>query len=225
MRNFSNRNSRFFCILFFVVVAICFCSCKSKLEYFNYVSELRSNIFLAQNEDFSLRIYAVEKENPYAPDGIKKETSHRTEVYLVAPSGEKNCELSFSVDGKNYGGEMSFDNVRAEYYYSCTLDISALTELPCEITYGESQLTLTAHSVKTPSVISPYNLLQTLIQTETELFSSLTDKYGFAGEIYIRLLYEDSPYYYVGVMDRNGNAHAFLINAQTGKILAKRQAD
>ena len=189
------------------------------------MSELRSNIFLAQNEDFSLRIYAVEKENPYVPDGIKKETSCRTEVYLIAPSGEKNCELSFSVDGKTYGGEMSFDNVRAEYYYSCTLDISALTELPCEITYGESKVSLTASSVKTPSVISPYYVLQTLIQTEPELFSSLTDKYGFAGEIYIRLLYEDSPYYYVGVMDRNGNSHAFLINAQTGKILAKRQAN
>lgn len=223
MRNFFNQKSRFFCILFFVVIAICFYSCKSKLEYFDYVSELRSNIFLAHNEDFFLRIYAAEKETPYLPDGIKKETSCRTEVYLVAPSGEKNCELSFSVNGKTYGGEMSFDNVRAEYYYSCTLDVSNLTELLCSITYGDSKVELTAKSVKTPNVLSPYSVLQNVIQAEPELFSSLTDKYGFAGEIYIRLLYEDSPYYYIGVMDRNENSHAFLINAQTGKILAKRQ--
>ena len=50
----------------------------------------------------------------------------------------------------------------------------------------------------------------------------MTDKYGFSGEIYLRLIYEDSPYYYVGIIERNGTVHAFLINAQTGKILAKR---
>ena len=52
---------------------------------------------------------------------------------------------------------------------------------------------------------------------------SMTDKYGFTGEIYIRLIYEDAPYYYVGIIDRNGTINAFLLNATSGKILAKRQ--
>ena len=52
----------------------------------------------------------------------------------------------------------------------------------------------------------------------------MTDKYGFTGEIYLRLIYEETAYYYVGIIDRNGNIYAFLVNAQTGKILAKRQS-
>ena len=52
----------------------------------------------------------------------------------------------------------------------------------------------------------------------------MTDKYGFAGEIYIRLLYEEAPYYYVGIIDRSGGCNAFLMNAETGKILARRQS-
>ena len=51
----------------------------------------------------------------------------------------------------------------------------------------------------------------------------MTDKYGFSGEIYLRLIYEDSPYYYVGVINRNSEVNAFLLNAETGKILAKRK--
>ena len=74
----------------------------------------------------------------------------------------------------------------------------------------------------TADVLTPEAALSNLVAEENALFSSLTDKYGFAGEIYIRLIYEDSPYYYVGVIDRNENIRAFLINAKTGKILAKR---
>ena len=66
-------------------------------------------------------------------------------------------------------------------------------------------------------------ILQNLQKTESELFSSLTDEYGFAGEIYIRLIFEERPYYYLGVIDRNGKITAFLLSAETGKILAKRQ--
>lgn len=223
MKIFPRLKSRLTCLLFLPIVLFSLCACKSKVEYFDYVSELRSNIFLARNEDFSLRAYAVEKETPYSPDGIKRETSKRTEIFLIAPSGDRDCELYFTIDAQPYGGDMSFDNVRAEYYFSCTLDVSALTAITFEIHYGESVLELTANSVKTSTTLSPNDALRALMKNENELFASLTDKYGFVGEIYIRLLYEEAPYYYIGVMDRNGKSYAFLLNATSGELLAKRQ--
>ena len=117
---------------------------------------------------------------------------------------------------------MSFDNVKTEYYFSCTLDISKASELPCRIEYGDTTLEMNALSVCTEDTLTPQNILKNLQTEEAELFASLTDEYGFAGEIYIRLIYEESPYYYVGIIDRNGQIHAFLLNATTGKILAKR---
>lgn len=205
-------------------MSVClFCSCEKPVNYFDYVSELRNNIFLAETEDFSLRIYSVTKETPYATDGVPQETSARTEIYLVAPDGSEDCRISFTVDGKEYGGDMSFDNVKTEYSFSCTLDISEQTEIPCAITYGETALELAARSVINETTLTPQTVLDGLRETESELFASMTDKYGFSGEIYIRLIFEDSPYYYVGVIDREGAIHAFLINAQTGKILARRE--
>lgn len=208
-----------------VLFALCvglFTSCRKEIDYMDYVSELRSNVFLAHEQDFSLRIYAVSKETPYVTDGIPKERSTRVEAYLVAPEGNKTCKISFTFDGEEYGGEMSFDNVKTEYYFSCSLDIAKATELPCRIEYGDTTLEMNALSVRTGDTLLPENILKNLQTEESELFASLTDEYGFAGEIYIRLIYEDSPYYYVGIIDRNGQIHAFLLNATTGKIVAKR---
>jgi hypothetical protein len=231
MNAFFKPNTRFsrpkiLIRLVFICIAL-FCAftlfgCKKSVSYADYVSEYRSNIFLAKTDTLSLRVYSVNKETPYAADGVPQETSPRTEVYLVAPEGDKICTLFFTVGGKEYGGEMSYDNVKAEYFYACSLDVSKVETLPCRIEYGKQSLELNALSIRQENTLSAQEILNKLKTVEGELFESLTDKYGFAGEIYIRLIYEENPYYYVGIIDRNGNIHAFLLNAQTGKILAKR---
>ncbi len=220
----KNRILQSLCLCFAFLFLGCFSACKKSVDYEKYISELRSNIFLAKTEDFSLRIFSVRKEIPYVADGIPQESTERTEVYLTARDGSKPCHVTFDINGVTYGGDMSFDNVKTEYYFSCTLDTSAESELACHIRYGEEELTLTALSVKTADTLSPQQVLKNLQGAEAELFTSLTDKYGFAGEIYLRLLFEDVAYYYVGVIDRKGEVTAFLINATTGKILAKRKA-
>ena len=213
-----------FPVLFLFCTICLFSSCKKEIDYFNYVSELRNNIFLAQTDEYSLRVYSVIKESPYAADGIPRETSARTEIYLTAPSGDKTYELTFTVNGETYGGELSYDNVRGEYYYSRTLDISKLTELDCTLICDTTQTQIKATSVLDPNTLSPQTILSGLVKTEAQLFNDMTDDYGFTGEIYIRLIYEDAPYYYVGVINRSGCTNAFLLNAYTGKILAKRQS-
>lgn len=214
----------FYTIAVFVLLSTLFLStgCKKELDYTVYISELRSNVFLANTEEFTLRVYAVHKETPYVPDGIPRERTHRVEARFTAPSGDKTCRFYFTHDGQESGGEMHYDNVKAEYYYSCSLDISALSTLPCRIEYGEKTLTLNVPSVKRKDTLSATQIIKKLQVEESELFASMTDKYGFTGEIYVRLIYEESPYYYVGIINRNGGVHAFLLNAQSGKILAKR---
>ena len=109
--------------LFFALVFVfpfSACSKQKTVDYFDCVSELRSNILLAETDEFTLRVYAVTKEYPYAADGVANDTTTRAEFYLFAPSGDKECSLSFRVDGENYGGDMPYDSVKAEYYYSCS---------------------------------------------------------------------------------------------------------
>ena len=211
-------------------VTLCFCAllslsaCNEELDYFEYASEVRSNLLLAQTDEFYLRVFSVEKEQPYLADGIKRETSSRTEIRLNTPTGDKECSVSFSVDGNGYGGDMSFDIVKAEYYYSCTLDTASLSTLACTVTYWEKTVVLEAQSVLTEHTLSPREALQKLYDSQTGVFTALTDEYGFAGEIQLRLIYEAQAYYYIGVIDRNGRTTAYLMNGETGKILAKRES-
>lgn len=213
-----------FLLPFFIACLLCLASCQQKIDYFQYVSELRSNIFLAKNENFSLRIYSVQKESPYAADGIPQETYHRTEIYLLADAADQPIHISFPVGQERIQGDMSYDNVKGEYYIYFPIDVSAFSVLECDIEYQNTVTPLQAISVVQKDTLSCKAVLNALIQTEKNLFTSMTDKYGFTGEIYLRLIYEDSPYYYIGIIERNGTIHAFLLHAQTGKILAKRES-
>ena len=198
-------------------------ACGKTIDYFDYVSELRSNILLAEQEDFSLRVYATEKESPYTADGVKRAVSPRAEIYLTGPVVTESCDISFIYDGKEYGGDMSFDNVKLEYFYSCTLDISAASSISFKITIEETSLEMTATTVCTDNMLSPKEVVEKIQAAESEKFKSLTDSKGFAGEIYLRLNYEDAPYYYIGIIDREGTIFALLVDSESGKILAKRE--
>ena len=164
-QNFSQAKKRLFALLALLLCLLCLCSlsaCKKETDYFLYVSELRENVFVAKTETFSLRVHAVQKETPYETDGIARETSMRTEIYLTAPSGDKTCTISFAISEHEYGGEMSYDNVKAEYYYSCSLDVSSLKEISFDLEYGEEKIALCAKSVKTERTLTPRAVLQTL---------------------------------------------------------------
>lgn len=212
-------------VVFFLCLAcvILLSACAKPIDYFSYVSELRNNVFLYEDDVLSLRVYSITRESPYLSDGIVGEQTTRTEIRLLAPQSEHAYHVFFNVNGEEYGGEASFDNVKTEHYYACPIDVSTQTQLQIRITCGETTYTCTVKSVLGSDTLTPKQLLQTLIAAETQLFQDMTDKFGFAGEIYMRLLFEDTPYYYVGVTDRNGKTTAFLMNATTGKILAKRQ--
>ena len=210
------------CLLLLFLLLTSAYACEKSVDYFTYVSELRNNIFLAEKDGFSLRIYSVVKESPYAADGIVRETSARTEIYLLTPDNTQNYNLQVHMDGKAYGGELSYDNVKSEYYLFFTLNIATQTEIRCTLTYQNTQVEFAAKSVLNADMVAPNTILKAVYVYDTALFESMTDKYGFKGEIHLRLLYEDAPYYYVGIINRDGEIYAFLVNATTGKVLAKR---
>lgn len=198
-------------------------SCSKTIDYYDYVSELRSNLLVGSKNNLSLCVFAVEKENPYVADGIKRETTHRAEIYLTAPTGVDSYDISFTYGGKEYGGDMSFDNVKLEYFYSCSLDLSAATEISFTVSFDENTAELTAASVRRETTLTPREVLNKIQTSESEIFKSMTDRNGFAGEIYLRLIYEENPYYYVGIIDREGKILALLVDSEDGKILAKRE--
>ena len=198
-------------------------SCNKPLDLTEYVSEYRSNVFIHNDKDFSVKARSVEKEYPYVADGYKGELTHRTEIVITLPKGVEACSVRFSVDGKEYGGDASYDNVKQQFYFSCGANVSALHTLPLALTFCEEEKQLSLPSVR-GNELTLQKAIDAVFSQEKELLKSLQNGKDFLGEIYVRLLYEDAPYFYVGVVDRNGNTTAFLLDGKSGKILAKRSS-
>ena len=233
-KNFRAPKKAFRILWFSVGVVILFCfsvtffaplvKATKALDYFDYVSELRSNILTATQKDYSLRVYAIEREYPYIADGVRRESTSYTEIRFNAPSGDRTCRLTFSASGKNFNGEAAYDNVKCEYFYSCSADLTNADSLTVQITYGDESFALTALTVKKSNTLSPRQVLNKLQENEKETFALLTEDNAFIGEIYLRLICEDEPYYYVGLITKDGKIRAYLLTADTGKVLAKRES-
>lgn len=212
----------FLCI-FLSVFTFLFSGCTKTPDYYSYVSEHRKNLLLCSLDDYKLKIYATEKEYPYHADGVKRPTSTVAEFFFYAPSGENSYLLSFYYDGKPYGGEFSYDSVKRHYYFSCPTDLSTAKSLAVEISCGEEKLSLNAATVLLETTLSGKAVLERVVLKENALFSSLTEKREFLGEIFLRVLHEENVYYYVGVATKEGKIYAFLVDGESGEIIAKRQ--
>lgn len=221
-RRFSPRSGKKAALLLLPATIFALSACSGKTDPFDNVSELRSNILIGNYNNLYLRAYASERETPYAADGYARERTPLAEVRLSAPAGLE-YDLSFTYAGKEYGGDMSFDNVKAEFYYSCTLDLSEASEIAFTVRWEDGTADITATTVRTAETLRPEEVLEKVRRAESEKFSSLTDRHGFSGEIYLRLLYEDAPYYYVGIIDRDGGILALLVDATKGTVLARRE--
>ena len=61
-----------------------------------------------------------------------------------------------------------------------------------------------------------------VIEHDRKLFEGLTENRLFLGEIYVRLLYDEGCYYYVGVCDKSKHVTAYLIDGEHGKVIATK---
>lgn len=197
------------------------CGCQKSVDYCSYISEKRTDIYLYSNDGLEIKIYLSEKENPYNADGIKGEMTTLTEVFVKFPKNPE--EVNITVGGTE--NEMSYRAVENEYYLSlssCGISgESATVTLSCD---GQSN-SYTAMNVKYDGVMTCENAVKCVMEHNPDLFTSLTENRIFKGEIYVRLLYDEGCYYYVGVCDRDKNIDAYLVDGVRGKIIANKQTN
>ena len=213
---------KFFILTLAVCLAACLTSgCKRQPDYFDYVSEKRTNIYLYSDDGLEIKIYLSQRESPYSSDGIKGEISALTEIYVSLPKNEQNVYVSVS----GLEGQMNYKAVENCYYLSSSSSSISGDSTQVTLTVGEESKTYSAVSVLYDGVITCEQALQCVIERDGQLFEELTENKVFCGEIYVRLLYDDGCYYYVGVCDRNSKISAYLVDGVRGKIIATKQLE
>ncbi len=209
------------CATVAVTSAAAFGSCTKEIDYYDYVSEARESVYIYEDDDISVKIYSGRRESPYNADGICGEISPFTEIYVeLAAQSEK-----VSVSAAGISGEMTYLTVKGCYYLSAGVGITPAESVPLTVTAGENTKEYTATSVLYSGIIDSRGALECVRQYKSGLFESLTENDFFAGEIHIRLLYDEACYYFVGIYDREGNLTACLADGATGKIIAERSLE
>ncbi|MCD8308986.1 MAG: hypothetical protein LUD19_03945 [Clostridia bacterium] len=150
-------------------------------------------------------------------DGVKGEINGIAEIYATFKT--QYDEVYIDVNG--LGGEMSYMTVKNCWYISFSCSGFGKDTLAAELTLNGNEREYTLVSVLSDGVMSGQSALSCVIEYDGDAFTSLTENGIFCGEIYIRLLYDDKCYYYVGVCDRSGNIKAYLTDGETGRVIAE----
>ena len=201
-------------------------ACGGGYNYAAHLSEVRSDIFCAETEEFSVTLNCVSREYPYAADGVASPMQKLVEI-SVSPAENTAEEYSVYVLGENgeqiLGGEASFRNFAGDWYFSESVEVFPEASVTLRISWGETVRELVATSVKNEATLAPEDALGCAVDAERELVDRLTEDGVFRGEFYVRLLRRDKNYYYVGILDRAGGVLSLLLDGETGEVLARRE--
>ena len=197
------------------------CSCSKSIDYSAFVSENRHDVYIYQDDGVSLKIYLSDKETPYNADGVKGEMTSVCEVYYYCENTPSEVEM----DLNGFGGEMNYLAVSRSFYLSFSCDKSFGAKATVNLIIDGKQTTIDANNVKEDGTIDASTALKCVTEYDGEQFSSLTEGKNFRGEIGVRLLFDEGCYYYVGVIDRDGNTHAYLLDATDGRIISEREIE
>lgn len=214
------RKSKFVLIFTAALAAVllCFTGCGRGVDYTKYISEKRSEVYLYEDDAVSVKIQCSEKEQPFAADGYRGDISPLVEIFVKLPKNPE--ELEVSVEG--HGGEMNYQAVGKRFELSFSAKAFKKDGVDVTLTYGGESKTYTALSVKYAGVMSCEDAVKCVVEHDRALFEGMTKNGLFDGEIFVRLLFDEGCYYYVGICDKTLHITAFLIDGESGKILATK---
>lgn len=199
-------------------------ACNSKPDYLSYVSELRKDVFIGEQDNFCVVVYAGSKESPATFDGIKQDTLLCLGFKIIQKE-EVGSQLTvkFTVGDKQYSAPLTFNPVKSTLF--CDVEVAALPEksLAVEICYGESSTVVNTTSQLNENTVSYTKALESAASKGEAFLKEHTQKGVLKAEIVIRLLCENGKnYYYVGFICDKGLKKAYLIDGVTGEVIAEK---
>ncbi|MBO5046510.1 MAG: hypothetical protein J6C93_06530 [Clostridia bacterium] len=192
-------------------------------DFSSRISEARSDLFYAQTDEFSVTFSCVTREQPHLSDGIVGEKQSLVEISLRDFSSADGYRIFFSYGETEGGGETSFHTVKNEYYYEQSVKEFPTSTVDLRIECGEHVREITATSVKNENTLSIEGALEKMLEQRDEALIPFTEDGELHAEFYVRLLRREKNYYYVAIVGKNGNTHSFLLDGESGEILAERE--
>lgn len=184
----------------------------------DYISEIRYDTFAYSDDNLSIKANFIEREQPLKCDGIKGEMQKTVEVEIAFANNPEKVDLAFL----DKSGEMSYQSVENKFVFSCSQEKIDAKNFEITLNYSDKSDTYTLISVIDANILTPNAALDCVREFDAGTIDRLIDGNSFLGEIYVRLIFDEECFYYVGICDRSGNITAYLLNAETGRVIATK---
>ena len=202
-------------------------ACSGKFDYSEYLSENRTDTFVAEIEGGKLTADTGTRENPYKVDGTSCEKEQFTVITFTPDTfipGKKYGYIAV-IDWVEHSGDMVMHPF-GDSYSADIKDKSDASEIPFKIVDGETVIETTLKSVMTEDMIDAERALTVGREALQEAFDSHTEGKTLKGELYVRIVFnpvteEGGYYWYVALCAEK--TYAVLIDPKTEAIIAKRE--
>lgn len=217
-------------IIVFILCSIsvlCLFSCKDSVKKYNAnISELRTNMYAAENESMKASAITGRRENPYLLDGQSNEKLDFTVITVTPTSYVASNKYTYSVtlDGKEYKGEF----LPHPFAPSLSTDIPLKTvanEIDIIVDCSGTAQTLKLISKISADTISADKALTIALNKLKPQLKEFQVSGKLNAEIYVRLT--DNPidatggyFWYVAFINETQTTYAVLLNSTTGEVAA-----
>ena len=198
-----------FCGLFF--------SCQKHSDLSKYIVNLQSDIFYGENGDIKLKggySYCLEQgEKVY----------FLTFKLLEKEMDNASYSISFMLD-KEYSSTFSLSPVTNSLTTKVEILPFSQKEFTVSVFVGSERYDINMLSLLPSSVVSPVDAVNSLLDSQPELINLYKNENGgYDLSIEVRIIVKnEKAFYYVGLIDKNKQLKALLIDGQTKEVLAIR---
>ena len=223
------KKVRFFALFLCLISSIpfvVFSGCSKTNPLYDYVSELRLNLYQGSCEDFTLKAGYGFRENPYHNDGeVSKKVYQLTFRLLNKDIDDITYTLKLNFNSQTYSGTFALDPISNAVTTKIEVENFNLNEFTVTLSYGGTEKEIIMTSLLPQGTITYQTALDKLHRNETALINAFTDQNGkFTAEIYMRIIVkEQKPYWYIGFANGNDRLKAMLMDGFTGELLAVRE--
>ncbi len=216
---------KFAFVLSFILCLTFLFGCHGKPNLIENLSELRTEVFYGESQNYKLKASYGFKENPFINDGKVGNTEYALEFRLLEKTDDATYSLSFPLNGTTVNANFSKNPVSHVLYAKVQAENFKEKEFSVTVSCGGNQETITLKSLLAENTVSFEQALSSLYNNQKDYIDSIYDQNGnFNAEIYLRVLVKDQkPYWYVGIARGNNDLKALLIDGLDGKILAIRE--
>ena len=203
-----------------------FSACDKESDLLGKVSELKSDAFYGESQNYKIKAGYGFSETPTENDGKVNATVYALSFKLL----EKETDNATYVLSLDYGGN-TFKSVFALNPVSnalcCSISIEDFTEksFTVKIFCADASETVTLSSTVPKNAMDYKQAILSLEKNQKNLIDSYRDNNGnFTAELVARIIVKDQkPYWYIGIKSGNGNLKALLIDGVSGEVLAIRE--